>query len=740
MLTEFLRALAPVMKTDLFIGVVAGGLLLWALLSGLRLKAAVLKFRLSLQLAGSDLTQSVDAIAFSEVFEAAGAKLAANPLLGSAWKRYRATLVVPSTAGRPVLASAAPHPWFDLTGLLRAAGADPRYHAALPGLLVGAGLLVTFFGLAVALSSAGAVVAEGVSQAERNAALRDLLGAASVKFVTSVVGLLLSIGYALFRKYQVKNAEKALATFLSDLQDRIPLTTPVILQVEANAILARQYTDIQRIGNDFFVNLGSTLEREFGNGLEQHLAPLASAVEQLSARLAHQNEDALQTMLQAFLQKLEGAVGESMSATTATLDKLGNRLDGLQGAMDAAAGRMSQAAEEMATRLGRGAETALGGITEQMGALVRTLREAAEEAGQRNRHAGDEMIRQMADTAAALTGAAASLQQRMEDGATQGLHRLIEPIEGLLRQLRDLAESQRRAGAESTTALAATIERAAQSLEATAARAAATLDGGATDLSARLLAATETMRDSLRDMVTQLGSAFGEGGAQLTAGATAGGESLRLAAAAMGGDLATTAAQLRDAGEAAGTALREGGHRAGAELGLAARGLAESSDGLGHRLAGLGDVSAMLVRQVEALDQALRGATGPLLTGAADLRAGAEAARAALSPWRETTEALRMVVDSTMAAAAAMEAAQTGAARLADRLGATSERFAGIDVELKSTLDGLGTALHGYQRQVAEFFTQMDSGLARSINGLNAVAKDLQDAAEEITDPRRKRA
>jgi hypothetical protein len=561
-----------------------------------------------------------------------------------------------------------------------------------------------------------------------------------VKFVTSLAGLGLSIWYALYRKGKLKAAEAGLSSLLAALQERLPLKTQAALQAEANAILAKQYADVQRISSDFFVNLGSTLEREFDSGLQQHIRPLADAIEKLSSGLANQNEDTLQAMLRAFLEKLEGAVGESMRGTAATLEALGSRLDGLQGAMDAAALRMGRAAEDMASGLGRGTEVALGGITEQMAALVRGLREAAEEAGRSNRVAGDDLARRMAETAAALTTAVAAFQARLEDGAAEGISRLTVPIEALLQHLRDLAEGQRQAGVESNAALAATIGRAAEALDATATKVAETLGGGAADASGRLVAATESMRDDLREVLARFGATLDDSGRALTRGAEAGGDALRGAAAALGDDVASSATRLREAAEAAGAALRDGGSAASVGMTEAASILRQGSEGLGQRLGALGDASAELARQAEALDRALRAATTPMVASSTDLRAAAEAAREALGPWRDTAQALRSAVDGLLGAAASIEGAQRGAGDLAARLALATERFGGLDEGLARTLRALQEALGGYQRQIAEFVSGLDQGLQKSVGGLLAVAQSLEDSVEEIGGARPQRA
>ena len=734
MLTQSLRALAPYLAWDPVVYVLLSALGLWALSSAFMFQRATARVRHAVRAAERRLGPDEDPVAFTALYEQVSADLARDRIVGPGWRGLRQGLIVPSEAGRPVVSTTDMRDWFHLPELYRAAGGDLRYHAALPGLLVGAGLLVTFLGLSAALSLAGEVVAEGVSQSVRNTALRDLLGAASVKFLTSLAGLGLSILYALFRKGQLKSAETAVASFVAALQTRMPLKTPATLQAEANVILAKQYADVQRIGTDFFVNLGSVLETKFAAGLEEHIGPLADAIGRLALRMENQNEDALQTMLQAFLVKLEGAVGESMRGTAATLDLLGQRLDGLQGAMEGAAQQMGRASEDMTQRLGKGTETALAGISAQMTAMVDGLRQAADEAGRSNREAGDDMARQMRASSEALSAAVTGFQERLQDGAASGVARLEAPIATLVQQLRDMAETQRLAGQESAQSLAETIGRAATSLENTAATVAATLGGGAEDASRRLVEATEAMRDDLRGVLERFGTTLEASGTALTAGAAAGGEVLRGAAAALGEDIAGASAHLRAAGEAAGMSLRDGAQGAGERMTATARLLGDGGEALSLRLGGIGDASVELARQAALVGAALQAAAAPLASTAADLREASRSSRAAVEPWREAADALRKSADAIVGASLGIQAAQTGVGDLADELGKASERFVGVDKSLAGTLSALSGALQGYQREIADFHSKMDSGLQRSVESLTGVAMSLEGMVEDLTD------
>lgn len=137
--------LAPILADWRVICVVVGVLILWAVLSGNVLYRRTGRLIAALRNGREIVATATDARAFSSSFEATSEKLAALPLLDDAWSPFRDTLIVADDADRfrPIRSTQRPDDVFDL-GLLRAAGLKPRYHAAMPSMLVGAGLLFTF--------------------------------------------------------------------------------------------------------------------------------------------------------------------------------------------------------------------------------------------------------------------------------------------------------------------------------------------------------------------------------------------------------------------------------------------------------------------------------------------------------------------------------------------------------------------------------------------------------------------
>src|SRR5260370_31258529 len=138
-------------ETVFGVGVVV---VLWAFVSGVSFSRGAKRLIGALGDAKSIIVKTGSPSEFAQNYEVISPKIAADPVLGSRWREYTESLVLPQESNRPIRATTRAGTWFD-TGLLRvpAIGVDARYHAALPTLLAGAGLLFTFLGLAATVGA-----------------------------------------------------------------------------------------------------------------------------------------------------------------------------------------------------------------------------------------------------------------------------------------------------------------------------------------------------------------------------------------------------------------------------------------------------------------------------------------------------------------------------------------------------------------------------------------------------------
>ncbi len=142
-------------------------------------------------------------------------------------------------------------------------------------------------------------------------------------------------------------------------------------------------------------------------------------MEELAAGMATRNQDAVGQMLDAFLQKLHGGTGDQMREMTERLATLGEGLQDLRGGLHDTATRMSEFADLMARRMGEGAEEALSRMTQQMGGLLQTLHQVAEQTRDAGANAGRDMA---ARIEAASAGFEASADRFRRAGAISSKH------------------------------------------------------------------------------------------------------------------------------------------------------------------------------------------------------------------------------------------------------------------------------------------------------------------------------
>ncbi len=167
---------------------------------------------------------------FRQRFAVTYKELADNPAVGEAWQGFAPTLTLAINSDAVGYVRRPREDFNDI--LFTRAGINLRLWLALPNIMVGIGLFLTFLGLIAALYFASqGITAPQIDVAQ--ASLRDLLAAATFKFVTSVVGLGTSIVLSLNEKAHLHRFQSRVTRLCGALEARmVPLTPEKLAEAQ----------------------------------------------------------------------------------------------------------------------------------------------------------------------------------------------------------------------------------------------------------------------------------------------------------------------------------------------------------------------------------------------------------------------------------------------------------------------------------------------------------------------------
>jgi hypothetical protein len=266
--------------------------------------------------------EAVSASALHDRFSSINQRLAANPVIGEAWRAFVQTLV--PVPGQDGVLGATRRPREDLNeSILTSAGVNLRFYTAVPNYLVGLGLLFTFVGLVAALYFASAGVASPSIQ-DAQAALRDLLAAATFKFVTSIAGLGASIVYSSREKTQLYRLGHRMNQLCTALEQRLVPVTPEYLGTVQLTEMRSQSMLLRRLGRHLHVTIPDTVEERLASELLDAIAPMREGFARAAERIGQMDE--------AMIARLLGVAASPASIQGGAIDQaaLGQMIDELR--------------------------------------------------------------------------------------------------------------------------------------------------------------------------------------------------------------------------------------------------------------------------------------------------------------------------------------------------------------------------------------------------------------------------
>jgi flagellar biosynthesis chaperone FliJ len=282
----------------------------------------------------SALQEGLPRVAYDEL----AALFAAHPSLALAWQRFAAQLVTRRSVGgelrlwSPGSAEAA----FNEAAVIEP-GLNRRWFTAVPGIVTGAGLLVTFLAILVALLDVRIVD-------NRVQGIDTLIQGLSGKFISSIAALGAATLYLLLEKplwHRLASSHRRLVAAIDAL---VPRLSAARLLVDVQHSMAEQTAQLQQAN----VMLPLRLQQGISDVLQpplQRLAATLADVEQHLATAERSRQDVIVDSLGALVSRLEEAI-------TSALGDIGSRFsEALSGSAQQEFGRVLAALRDTAQLL-----------------------------------------------------------------------------------------------------------------------------------------------------------------------------------------------------------------------------------------------------------------------------------------------------------------------------------------------------------------------------------------------------
>ena len=672
--------------------------------------------------------------------------LRGHAVLGDAWSRYRATLRDdPRTTGGFVNL-VDPAAWFAARNL--PGGGYEKWAATWASVFLCLGLLFTFIGLSAALMKLGDVA----DAAKLREGINGVLSVSSAKFMTSIVGIMLFIGWVIFGRAISAGQHGAAAGFAASVQRATTMLTPEVLLMDQLLASREQADRMKTMKDDIAVAFEAKLSSVVGARLDsfpdqfgKSVQPVVEAINGIGGTISQGADDALARVADrmeqtaAALQAAQGGIGTSgdifgrsvAQAATVMSDTVAN----MTSALDAKVASLEERIASVNTALQSGA-TSISGIAQGMGAATSAALKEAFEAVAAQATKGAEQARAQAEASIqplflSMQALAEQIRRQADEGsgslvegsrsaaklltsAAGGVNDRMAELEARIRRMDEAMDR----GAQAITGVSAGMSDAAGTTLARALEAIADQSKrGAEQAREQTIAAVQPLMTSMQEVMAELRARAAEGSGHLVTGGKSAADALTSAAAGISSTMTALEARIGNID----AALAKGSQSISSVGDELAR---STSTALGQSLRTIGDEAARGAEQARQQSQA---AMGPLLEG---LKSLAEQIRDQASIGRDS------LVDGGESAARSLAAA---AEAMGERLTkATREASEGIQGAAQAMADRMEAAVAQFQAVEAAVAAHVGhlqrTGTTITAAGatFDAAAGQLRRAAEPV--------
>ena len=501
--------------TSGFISIYCVGIVVFFVVCYLRLRLEARPLRSKLKHCKSETEEIDETTGFADVemFKRYNEKM--EKAFPVPWKEFAETLVLPKEGSGKPYRNTQPvtHYLNDASIIFPKIAFD--FYRSVPNLLTGFGILGTFLGLAFGVGAASVGLTSGDPQ-QVTESLQQLLGGASLAFVTSVFGIAFSMVFGFIERRVSRNLHLDVDNWVKAVEARVERVTSEGIAIDQEEVARRQEQiarqrekvarrqldqaerttkQLERFNTELIFSLEKALEEKIAGRLSPQLDRLVEAVQGLRADRSSDAGDMIAQVLSQFTNAMQERTGSEFDEMAAIISGLNRTLrdatDGMarsqrdirtvldqvvssvKASMDDGASAMTETLQQSLRDVTREIASASAKLAEQLTSSSNT---AATELQETVGAATDNLANTAADAASSITGSLHGLKSAAEslDRSTQQSQRVLAHITTFVDQVDTLGATIEMAHRQIAN-VTAPVARAAAEIEAASDRTASAL-------------------------------------------------------------------------------------------------------------------------------------------------------------------------------------------------------------------------------------------------------------------------
>jgi len=348
-------------------------------------------------------------------------------VFGLPWTEFVETLVLPEPdSGDPVRNTGEVSRYLNDTTII-----FPRipfgFYQSVPNLLTGFGILGTFLGLAAGVGSASSGLASDDQEAI-TASLQQLLGGASLAFLTSIFGIGCSILFVPVDRWYSRQLHLAVDNWVASIESRLERVTPEGVALKQLEEAKRAVTQLERFNTDLVFSLEKALEEKIVGRLSAQLEQLLEAVGGLRADRSTDAGRMIDQALDRFTKAMQERAGshfEEMASIVAELNRtLKHSADGLTQSQQDVRKTLNSILSAIEKSMHAGADAMTDTLQQSLEKFTRVISDASGQLAER-------LTTSSTAAAKELQGAVSSATQKLVSTGVEAATQISESLRGL---------------------------------------------------------------------------------------------------------------------------------------------------------------------------------------------------------------------------------------------------------------------------------------------------------------------